>query len=57
MEFLRLLLGGVVFIEGACFDPVSARGPQYKNVRPDYVKEVWKVVNWKNVGENLAKAK
>jgi Fe-Mn family superoxide dismutase len=31
--------------------------PQYKNVRPDYVKEVWKVVNWKNVGENLAAAK
>lgn len=30
---------------------------QYKNVRPDYVKEVWKVVNWNNVGENLAKAK
>jgi superoxide dismutase, Fe-Mn family len=22
---------------------------QYKNVRPDYLKEVWKVVNWKDV--------
>jgi len=30
---------------------------QYKNVRPDYVKAVWQVVNWKNVAENLAAAK
>ena len=30
---------------------------QYKNVRPDYVKAVWEIVNWKNVGENLAAAK
>jgi Fe-Mn family superoxide dismutase len=22
---------------------------QYKNVRPDYLKEIWKIVNWKNV--------
>ncbi len=21
----------------------------YKNVRPDYVKQIWKVVNWKDV--------
>ncbi len=30
---------------------------QYKNVRPDYVKAVWEVVNWANVAENLASAK
>lgn len=29
---------------------------QYKNVRPDYLKEIWKVVNWRNVGERLAAA-
>ena len=22
---------------------------QYKNMRPDYLKEMWKIVNWKNV--------
>ena len=30
---------------------------QYKNVRPDYVKEIWKVVNWADVSERLAAAK
>ncbi len=30
---------------------------QYKNVRPDYVKAIWEVVNWKNVADNLAAAK
>lgn len=30
---------------------------QYKNVRPDYLKAVWNVVNWKNVAERLAAAK
>eukprot|EP00842_Homolaphlyctis_polyrhiza_P004174 jgi/Hompol1/4758/HPOL_001840-RA len=30
---------------------------QYKNVRPDYLKAVWNVVNWKNVAERFAKAK
>jgi Fe-Mn family superoxide dismutase len=24
---------------------------QYKNVRPDYLKEIWRVVNWENVAE------
>jgi len=24
---------------------------QYKNVRPEYLKNIWKVVNWKNVSE------
>ncbi len=30
---------------------------QYKNVRPDYLKNIWKIVNWKNVMErfNIAK--
>jgi len=30
---------------------------QYKNVRPDYVKNIWKVVNWKDVNERLQMAK
>ena len=30
---------------------------QYKNVRPDYLKNVWSVVNWKNVAERYAAAK
>ncbi|KAJ1640283.1 Manganese/iron superoxide dismutase [Pavlovales sp. CCMP2436] len=30
---------------------------QYKNVRPDYLKSIWSVVNWANVEERLAKAK
>jgi len=30
---------------------------QYKNVRADYVKQLWNVVNWANVAERLANAK
>ncbi|XP_076307855.1 superoxide dismutase [Mn], mitochondrial-like [Tachypleus tridentatus] len=30
---------------------------QYKNVRPDYVKAVWNIVNWKDVSERLEAAK
>lgn len=30
---------------------------QYKNVRADYVKAIWKIINWKNVAERYAKAK
>ena len=30
---------------------------QYKNVRPDYLKAIWKVVNWKDIAERLQKAK
>ena len=30
---------------------------QYKNVRADYVKNIWKVVNWKNIEERFQKAK
>jgi len=30
---------------------------QYKNVRADYVKNIWKVVNWKNVEERFIAAK
>jgi len=30
---------------------------QYKNVRADYVKNIWKVVHWKNVEERYAHAK
>ena len=29
---------------------------QYRNVRPDYLREIWKVVNWQNVAERLAAA-
>ncbi|GMH33452.1 hypothetical protein BSKO_01286 [Bryopsis sp. KO-2023] len=30
---------------------------QYKNVRPNYLKAVWSVVNWKDVGERYRAAK
>lgn len=29
---------------------------QYKNVRPDYVKAIWGIVNWANVAERFAAA-
>jgi Fe-Mn family superoxide dismutase len=29
---------------------------QYKNVRPDYVKAIWDVANWKNVAERFTNA-
>ncbi|KAG9304389.1 hypothetical protein G9A89_019951 [Geosiphon pyriformis] len=29
---------------------------QYKNARPDYLKAIWDVVNWKAVAERFAKA-
>lgn len=30
---------------------------QYKNVRADYVKAIWKIINWKNVAERYTQAK
>jgi superoxide dismutase, Fe-Mn family len=30
---------------------------QYKNVRADYVKNIWKIVNWRNVEERYSQAK
>lgn len=30
---------------------------QYKNVRADYVKNIWKIINWKNVEERYSQAK
>lgn len=30
---------------------------QYKNVRPDYVNAIWKLVNWKDVGKRYDDAK
>ena len=30
---------------------------QYKNARPDYVKAIWQVANWKDVAKRLADAK
>jgi superoxide dismutase, Fe-Mn family len=30
---------------------------QYKNARPEYLKNIWKVVNWANVSERFEKAK
>eukprot|EP00158_Paraphelidium_tribonemae_P000992 Partr_v1_DN23817_c1_g1_i1_m63685 putative Destroys radicals which are normally produced within the cells and which are toxic to biological systems (By similarity) len=29
---------------------------QYKNARPDYLKEIWKIINWKNVAERYSAA-
>ena len=29
---------------------------QYKNVRPDYLKEIWKVINWKEAADRYAAA-
>ncbi|KAI9486120.1 MAG: Manganese/iron superoxide dismutase [Benjaminiella poitrasii] len=29
---------------------------QYKNVRVDYLKQIWEVINWKTVAERFAKA-
>lgn len=29
---------------------------QYKNARPDYLKEVWRVVNWRDVGRRFQEA-
>lgn len=30
---------------------------QYKNLRADYVKEIWKIFNWKNIEERFNKAR
>ena len=29
---------------------------QYKNVRPDYVKKIWDIVNWQEVANRLSAA-
>lgn len=29
---------------------------QYKNVRPDYLREVWKVINWAEAGKRYEEA-
>ncbi len=29
----------------------------YKNLRPMYLKEIWKVINWNKVAERLSEAK
>lgn len=29
---------------------------QYKNVRPDYLKNIWRIINWTNVAERYAHA-
>lgn len=29
---------------------------QYKNVRADYVREIWKILHWKNIEDRLSKA-
>lgn len=30
---------------------------QYKNVRPDYLKAIWNVINWENVAERYTACK
>lgn len=30
---------------------------QYKNVRPDYLKAIWNVINWENVSSRYATCK
>jgi len=30
---------------------------QYKNLRPDFVKAIWNIANWKDISERFAKAK
>eukprot|EP01034_Spumella_vulgaris_P023567 gene23567-29795_t len=30
--------------------------PQYKNARAEYVKNIWNIINWKDVEKNLADA-
>lgn len=30
---------------------------QYKNVKPDYLKNIWNVINWKAVGDRLESAR
>lgn len=29
---------------------------QYKNVRPDYLKQIWRIVNWDDVTSRYAEA-
>jgi superoxide dismutase, Fe-Mn family len=65
-------LGHLVMTTCANQDPLSTQGYipllgidvwehayylQYKNVRADYVKNIWKIVNWKNVEERFNKVK
>lgn len=63
---------GKLAIETCCNqDPLSTKGLvpllgvdvwehayylQYKNLRADYVKKIWEIINWKNVEERFAKA-
>lgn len=30
---------------------------QYKNLRPEYLKNIWRIVNWKNVSERFEEAR
>lgn len=65
-------LGQLVMTTCANQDPLSTQGYipllgidvwehayylQYKNVRADYVKNIWKIINWKNVEERFNKVK
>jgi len=62
----------VVFETCANQDPLSTKGLvpllgvdvwehayylQYKNVRPEYLKNIWRIVNWGNVAERFTEAK
>ena len=61
--FLRFpLLAELILLQG--LTPVlgidvweHAYYKQYNNLRPKYLENIWKVVNWKDVSDRLAAAK